>query len=464
MILYDRPYLCRIPKVPLEEEPARENNTTDATQAEKQQQELVRASSHGTELLAGMQGHCLFYPAGWWVYSFCYNSEIKQFHPLAPGRPGVPLYPPVEDTTVASFILGKFKQGGGKQPRKEDPDQSAQQTGAASETGLSTQLETRGATNYLVQHLSDGTECDLTGRDRRIEVQFHCNPASPDHIHLIRETAICAYLMVIHTPRLCNDVAFMPQQLDRPNPIACQEIVGKEEEGEWMARKAYKAKQEIFRGLTGGMSEDELLRGLEEDAAAAAADDKEDKNTPQKPIVIGGIELGGQKLVGGSPERTIKVSNIIQPARDMLQQEKYIVTLAKSDGKYTTVLSEKEIKKHGIKGDQVEMEKFVDQVEKWAEGQPWKIDVVQTPDGMQFRGMLVEEREIVEETARKDDAAVQPQGQERERGQAQGQGQGQDSGEQSRENGGGETRRGPDDDDDDDGQHPGSHEEYRQNP
>lgn len=35
-------------------------------------------------------------------------------------------------------------------------------------------------------------------------MQFHCNAQSSDRIFLIRETAICEYIMVIHTPRLCG--------------------------------------------------------------------------------------------------------------------------------------------------------------------------------------------------------------------------------------------------------------------
>jgi protein OS-9 len=32
-------------------------------------------------------------------------------------------------------------------------------------------LETKGSTRYMVQRLSGGTECDLTGKERKIEVQ-----------------------------------------------------------------------------------------------------------------------------------------------------------------------------------------------------------------------------------------------------------------------------------------------------
>lgn len=40
-------------------------------------------------------------------------------------------------------------------------------------------------------------------------VQFHCNSQSSDRIFLVRETAICEYVIVIHTPRLCGEQIFV---------------------------------------------------------------------------------------------------------------------------------------------------------------------------------------------------------------------------------------------------------------
>nr|GFD60541.1 hypothetical protein [Tanacetum cinerariifolium] len=73
----------------------------------EEEKELVRAADRGWELLEGMRGNCIYYLSGWWSYSFCYNNEVKQFHQLPPSR-GVPIYPPVEDTSVHSFVLGRF--------------------------------------------------------------------------------------------------------------------------------------------------------------------------------------------------------------------------------------------------------------------------------------------------------------------------------------------------------------------
>lgn len=51
---------------------------------------------------------------------------------------------------------------------------SASKGGEASKTLGN--LETRGEARYLVQRLGGGTVCDLTGKQRRIEVQVRCVP------------------------------------------------------------------------------------------------------------------------------------------------------------------------------------------------------------------------------------------------------------------------------------------------
>lgn len=171
-------YLCSIPIVPDEES---QNSTVSAEEAKaEQEKELIRATDRGAELLQGMQGNCIYYVSGWWSYSFCYMAEVKQFHQLQAGR-DVPIYPPMEDMSVKSFILGRYpeqnksdkKKGrktlGNEQGTKEVDDEEAKQK---EETALSLpRLETKGASKYMVQHLSGGTECDLTGRDRKIEIQ-----------------------------------------------------------------------------------------------------------------------------------------------------------------------------------------------------------------------------------------------------------------------------------------------------
>ena len=361
--------MCRIPQVP-PETPG--NKTADPSEQEHRQQELTRASHHGKELLAGLEGNCLFYPAGWWMYAFCYGDNIRQFHALPPGG-GVPAFPPVEDPNIPSFVLGKYKN-----TRKSHTDSQK-----SSETELSTQLQTSGGTNYLTQKVGDGTTCDLTGRERRIEVQFHCNPGAVDRVAMIKETASCVYMMIVETPRLCNDMAFLPPRIDKPNPISCQEILAPQDEQEWKASKAAAALESIFDPSQegGNIQEGGFAQG----------------GLPQRPI-IGGIEVGAQKLVGGSRDRIIKVSEIAKPKGQKSQDQKFIATLASSDGKYTTRMSDREIQRQGLNIDRIEYDKFIRDVENWAgEGEPWSLDVVRTAKGIVYEAKMTKEEPVGQE-------------------------------------------------------------------
>jgi protein OS-9 len=180
VVLQGQRYLCSIPVIP-DEVP--QNSTTTAEEAKAEEaKELARATDRGWELLEGMRGSCIYYLSGWWSYSFCYKDEVKQFHQLPPSR-GVPIYPPVEDTSVHSFVLGRFpkedkpkkadarKTLGGEQGSKEALDDEGN-VKDDSEKGLEVpRLESKGSSRYMVQRLSGGTECDLTGRPRKIDVQ-----------------------------------------------------------------------------------------------------------------------------------------------------------------------------------------------------------------------------------------------------------------------------------------------------
>ncbi|KAJ5528020.1 hypothetical protein N7513_012179 [Penicillium frequentans] len=168
MILDDRRLLCQIPQV----EKDQVNSTAGHKPSEAdEQKELARATDRGLELLREMEGKCMYY--------------------FSVG--GAPSYPPAEDPHSHSFILGQFPAD----KTDKEPDNSEQRT--APKTDIA-ELHTKGGSRYLVQHLQGGTKCDLTGRERRVEVQFHCHPQSTDQIGWIKELTTCSYLMVIYTP------------------------------------------------------------------------------------------------------------------------------------------------------------------------------------------------------------------------------------------------------------------------
>ncbi|CAG7918199.1 unnamed protein product [Penicillium olsonii] len=355
MILEDRRLLCQIPRVI----PDDNNTTTKGDSKTEQQKELARATDRGIELLREMEGQCMYYFSGWWSYSFCYQKQIKQFHALPAGR-GVPHYPPIEDSTTHSFILGRFIDD------KEERPQKSTKTDVA-------ELHTKGGSRYLVQHLRGGTKCDLTGRERKVEVQFHCHPQSTDHIGWIKELATCSYLMVIYTPRLCDDVAFLPPQQDEVHNIECREILMPEEVTEWEAIKEWYTTNQL--------------------AEAAADADATQAELP----VIGGIVVGGQKLVGME-------GKVIEKGRVASTGEERVDVVAKRVNGEIGKMSKQIVKKYDLDPEKVEEMKKL--LEEQADGKDWTLEVVESNGVIKFQGVLDDDEDLNEgssaEKARKD--------------------------------------------------------------
>ena len=382
LILSSRPYLCTIPTIAPQENATKNATTSAADEAT----ELARAATRGWELLKDMEGNCMYFFSGWWSYSFCYNTNVKQFHQLPPGK-GAPTYPPVEDPATPSYVLGKFpapppkesqakaRLDGPAPARREELSSSKNAVQKPTKANIP-KLKSRGAVRYLSQTLSGGTTCDLTGRDRRVEVQFHCHPQSGDRIGWIKEVSTCAYLMVIYTPRLCNEVAFLPNKGEKAHQISCAEILDDESEvKDWRRRK----RQEMER-----------------------------RNSQQKTLgehgrpMVGTIEVGGQRLVGGTPERTITPpATGGHPGNPQTQIYTIIRRGRRTDkapGKIQK-MNQKTMEKLGLDVKAVEQAGLA--VDKAAEGKGWELK------GWEGEGGSWELRGLIEGEAGPGDEAVE---------------------------------------------------------
>ncbi|KAI4175061.1 MAG: hypothetical protein LQ346_008133 [Caloplaca aetnensis] len=365
MILNGRSFLCTIPTVAA---PAK-NETTKAKDKAEEAAELARATDRGWELLKEMEGNCMYFISGWWSYSFCYNAEVKQFHQLPPGK-GAPIYPPVEDPSTPSYVLGRFERKPQARSKKSTPRIDAPKENTPPslhhEKSSTTQLRAKGDIRYLVQTLSGGTTCDLTGRDRKIEVQFHCHPQSADRIGWIKEVSTCSYLMVIYTPRLCNDVAFLPPRENKAAPIKCEEVLASPSDiPEWRERKEKEKERKLVAASSSGRP------------------------------VVGSIEVGGMKLVGKEGQRieTPPSTAFTMPGEGAVKSE----TLAKQDSKEqggkTTMLSDEDLKKMGLDPQGVQDARR--ELEEVAGGKGWKLEVFEVADGgRELRGIVEGDEEM----------------------------------------------------------------------
>ncbi|TCD61087.1 Protein OS-9 [Steccherinum ochraceum] len=202
-------YLCLIPPPP--EEPA-------PTPPEESTGDEVRPG-HTWSLLQPLSGTCLYHRHGWFTYSYCHNSHVRQFREMVqPPDRRAGDWKPEEDPEWEAYTLGRA-------PPTLEP--GADLT-VAEEAALAANVElARGpGSRYLVQRWGDGTTCDKTGRKRDIEVQFHCSMTTPDSIIFIKETQTCHYVLHIATPRLCGEPGFK-NRLDahEESPIRCREVL-----------------------------------------------------------------------------------------------------------------------------------------------------------------------------------------------------------------------------------------------
>lgn len=189
---------------------------------------------------------------------------------------------------------------------------------------------------------------------------------------MIKEVSTCSYLMIIYTPRLCNDGAFLPPQENLANPITCQPVLSESEIDGWNLAGLEEKVRETER-LIADYEKEQPLGDMAEGAAGT---------TKRRPI-IGGIEVGAQSLVG-SEGKVIEKTVVVGGGKDT-----FAGTLATSDGKQ---MSAAELKKLNI--DPKDVEKLKQNSQRIAGRKEWRLDLINTPDGREFRLVLeADERE-----------------------------------------------------------------------
>ncbi|KAI9837698.1 MAG: Protein OS-9 [Sclerophora amabilis] len=377
MRLRGREYLCTIPIV----ETVPKNETAEADARAEEEKELARAATRGWELLQAMNGHCMYFLSGWWSYEFCYNAHVKQFHQQPPQR-GLPPYTPLEDPATPSYILGRARnRDDGDDWEYQEPRNDISESQRHGDVDA-TELQVKGETRYLVQKLGAGTVCDLTGKDRRVEIQFRCNPHSSDRIGWIKEVTTCAYLMVVETPRLCDDVAFLPPRHNQAHPVACREVLRPEDIPDWHARKAAEAEHELLKGLESFGSNDE---------GNTEQQQQQQQQQRRRPLVVGGVKVGAKVRVGEG-RRIESGANVpgIVGSPDVI---------ATSNGKGGPVKTANEEKLKRLELTPETVKKLRDELQEIAGDKGWKLEVVEQEGGTkQFRYVVDAEEDEKEST------------------------------------------------------------------
>ncbi|RKO94650.1 hypothetical protein BDK51DRAFT_43524 [Blyttiomyces helicus] len=159
--------------------------------------------------LSGSCTHCLHVSqdSGWWTYEYCHRQYVRQYHPTAKGEP----HPD------ADYFLAIFSP--------DPPAHAFYGPGriGSGEAGAEFVEHDEDGRHFLRQWWGDGTICDYTGRPRMVEVQFHC--CNGEHVSSIKEVAVCVYIVIIHTNRICREQYFKPRPTVAPSSIECRPIM-----------------------------------------------------------------------------------------------------------------------------------------------------------------------------------------------------------------------------------------------
>jgi len=161
--------------------------------------------------------------------------------------------------------------------------------------------------------------------------------------------------MIIQTPRLCNDVAFLPPQKDSPNTISCSPILSQDEVPAYTSSVASSSKQAL---------------------ASQFPNPFEDQSDML--LTVGNIVIGGHKWIQQGKE--IEKSAIVGGG----VKETYVDTVADSLGK---LLTTEQLQKLGI-SDPKHVEALKKRLKELAGNKEWKLDIVETPTGKEFRGII----------------------------------------------------------------------------
>lgn len=362
-------YLCSIPVI---EPSLPENKTANELAKAEEARKLSRAASKGWELLTKLEDSCLYFMSGWWSYSFCNNREIVQFHALTATANG---QPPRRDPHTAEFVLGRIPTipATAESRKLQDDDDSPP---------MPAELQVKGDQRYLVQRLEGGTICDLTGRERTVEVQYHCVPGMKgDRIGWIKEVTICAYVMIVNTPRLCSDVAFLPPEQTKANSITCQ-LIG---DGEAVTPLLLEHEKPTAKDASDASKETETSQG--------------EKAKKEPEVTVGGVVIGARKVLSGADEAGKPPVKLAPPRGLWAGREKtedslievLVRAASKEDGGKIQMPTAQELEQMDI--DPKIVEEMKAKMAQMAGDAGWKLEVVEMNGGdlRELRGIIDED-------------------------------------------------------------------------
>ncbi|OCT95765.1 protein OS-9 [Xenopus laevis] len=189
---YKQNYECKLPAV--------------AVKFHQDREEEQSYSGLGiSDLLRPMEAApCLIKTKDWWTYEFCYGKHIQQYH--------------IEESEVKGDVLFL----GYYQSEFDWNDETAK---ASKHHRLK---------RYHSQMYVNGSKCDLNGKSREMEVRFMCEEGTGDYIARVDEPQSCAYVLTVHTTRICHHPFLRPPSTGTPQSIKCHPALSPEQYVEYV--------------------------------------------------------------------------------------------------------------------------------------------------------------------------------------------------------------------------------------
>lgn len=226
-----------------------------------------------SDLLKPMEtAPCLVKTKDWWTYELCYGKHIQQYH--------------TEELEVKGDVLylGYYQS---------EFDWNNETAKATKHHRLK---------RYHSQLYVNGSKCDLNGQTREAEVRFVCEEGTGDYIARIDEPQSCAYVLTVHTTRICHHPFLRPPSTATPQSIYCQPALSPEQYMEYV-----KAQVSDTQRIVEELSEE--LKILDPEAWRNKGSDPTSTHpdTPEQES----LDSGGEQRVADGSEETLT-----EPARD----------------------------------------------------------------------------------------------------------------------------------------------------
>lgn len=212
----DLHYVCAVPNITALG-PSNKEVKSDETEVVARAYELIQSSfTPGTCIFAyELQNY-------YWTYAFCNADKIIQYHEGAPPEKRGQTHSATNPSTV--FTLGRFTlhsknavEFTNQTPLKEYHQyvQEAYRNFRLVEDKPSPIKQMSQAQTVIMQTVTDGSECDMTGQPRTVEVIYICDAKGNQwqpQIMKVHEVRTCHYKLVMHVPLLCAYEPFAPNE------------------------------------------------------------------------------------------------------------------------------------------------------------------------------------------------------------------------------------------------------------